>query len=129
MEAELKSRMRGSVGRSRNWCRPSSVSLVKLALLAIVMLLVTSSSAQNAAIQQELLKFLGIKRPHTNVNNQGKVNNYMQRVYKDQQLFDMGTESSNRDRLRVHRPYPTPPDTVRSIANVTEIGKNYHTYI
>ncbi|KAF2364289.1 Transforming growth factor-beta C-terminal [Trinorchestia longiramus] len=94
-------------------------STVVLWLLWLVMLLDRSSAVSSTdELQEELLKFLGMKRPSHNVPL--KVPAYMHQLYKEQQIFNYASEGSSIS-SNFHQRHLFPPDTVRSIANITEI--------
>nr|AVD29925.1 decapentaplegic [Parhyale hawaiensis] len=107
---------------ARYWSSRQHQSSVLFWLLWFILLLHTRSCLATSStddLQEELLKFLGMKRPsHTTAPH---VPSYMHQLYKDQQIFNYGSDSGSHDGGFRYSHFG-PPDTVRSIANITEIS-------
>lgn len=102
----------------RNWCCKQQFFSVLVFLLLLLDVRGTSTTTDD--LQQELLKFLGMSRPAR--TGPLKVPGYMHQLHKEQQTFNYGSES-NFPSSNFHYRHSSPPDTVRSIANITEIGE------
>ncbi|XP_018019632.1 bone morphogenetic protein 2 [Hyalella azteca] len=112
----------GSVGnrgrRNRNllpggWCHPH---LLLWVLCCVLLLGVSASASTTDELQKELLKFLGMRKPAQHAVPT-RVPQYMHQLYKEQQIFNHAAPQAT----DFHYRHAVPPDTVRSIANITEI--------
>ena len=106
-----------------------SWTLARIVMLATTILVISQSFPVALAhvthrdlSEKELLNLLGIQKPQSDERPGGRISAYMQQLYKDRQIFQIGSAYNNGDDITTRRPYSNPPDTVRSIANITEVG-------
>lgn len=113
--------MRRAHGHKWRWRQHRQLLLILFGTLVCLVTTAAALDPDSEVLQKELLKFLGVERSvHT---TPPRVSSYMRELYKDKQVFNYA--SNNRDVTNDYRqrytPYDEPPDTVRSIANITEI--------